>query len=136
MQGRMHRYTPGLVEKAENPLYIIEMKRLCKDVDITDRGLISRAVYACLDKKYRRNDVIKYMSQTSGLKENQIRYIYFRYGNQRQDIPACPKKLPDSKKACHYPGGKEVYLLLWLFETHKQQKNYPKMESKIHDQEM
>ena len=56
------------------------MKRLCKDVDITDRGLISRAVYACLDKKYRRNDVIKYMSQVSGLKENQIRYIYFRYG--------------------------------------------------------
>ena len=82
MQGRMHRYTPGLVEKAENPLYIIEMKRLCKDVDITDRGLISRAVYACLDKKYRRNDVIKYMSQTSGLKENQIRYIYFRYGKR------------------------------------------------------
>lgn len=82
MQGRMHRYTPGLVEKAENPLYIIEMKRLCKDVDITDRGLISRAVYACLDKKYRRNDVIKYMSQVSGLKENQIRYIYFRYGKR------------------------------------------------------
>ena len=25
------------------------MKRLCKDVDITDRGLISKAVYACLN---------------------------------------------------------------------------------------
>ena len=82
MQGRMHRYTPGLVEKAENPLYIIEMKRLCKDVDITDRGLISRAVYACLDKKYKRNDVVRYMSHVSGLKENQIRYIYFRYGKR------------------------------------------------------
>ena len=70
----------GVSRKTESPLYIIEMKRLCKDVDITDRGLISRAVYACLDKKYRRNDVIKYMSQVSGLKENQIRYIYFRYG--------------------------------------------------------
>lgn len=58
------------------------MKRLCKDVDITDRGLIGRAVYACLDKKYKRNDVIKYMSQVSGLKENQIRYIYFRYGKR------------------------------------------------------
>lgn len=58
------------------------MKRLCKDVDITDRDLISRAVYACLDKKYRRNDVIRYMSQVSGLKENQIRYIYFRYGKR------------------------------------------------------
>ena len=58
------------------------MKRLCKDVDITDRGLIGRAMYACLDKKHRRNDVIKYMSQVSGLKENQIRYIYFRYGKR------------------------------------------------------
>ena len=55
------------------------MKRLCKDVDITDRDLINKAVYACLDKKYKRNDVVRYMSHVSGLKENQIRYIYFRY---------------------------------------------------------
>lgn len=58
------------------------MKRLCKDVDITDRGLISKAVYACLDKKYKRNDVTRYMSQVSGLKENQIRCIYYRYGKK------------------------------------------------------
>lgn len=58
------------------------MKRLCKDVDITDRGLISRAVYACLDKKYKRNDAIRYFSQVSGLTENQIKYIYFRYGKK------------------------------------------------------
>lgn len=58
------------------------MKRLCKDIDITDRGLISRAVYACLDKKYKRNDVTRYMSQVSGLKENQIRCIYHRYGKK------------------------------------------------------
>lgn len=58
------------------------MKRLCKDVDITDRGLISRAVYACLDKKYKRNDVIRYFSQVSGLTENQIKYIYSRYGKK------------------------------------------------------
>lgn len=58
------------------------MKRLCKDVDITDRGLISRAVYACLDKKYKRNDVIRYFSQISGLTETQIKYIYFRYGKK------------------------------------------------------
>lgn len=45
-----------------------------------DRGLISRAVYACLDKKYKRNDVVRYLSQVSNLKENQIRCIYFRYG--------------------------------------------------------
>lgn len=58
------------------------MKRLCKDINITDRGLISRAVYACLNKKYRRNDVVRYLSQISGLTENQIRYIYFRYGKK------------------------------------------------------
>ena len=58
------------------------MKRLCKNVDITDIGLISRAVYACLDKKYKRNDVIRYFSQVSGLTENQIKYIYFRYGKK------------------------------------------------------
>ena len=56
------------------------MKRLCKDVDITDRGLISRAVYACLNKKYKRNDVTKYLSQVSGLNQKYIRCIYHRYG--------------------------------------------------------
>ena len=58
------------------------MKRLCKDVDITDRGLISRAVYACLKNKYKRNDVTRYFSQVSGLTENQIRCIYYRYGKK------------------------------------------------------
>lgn len=56
------------------------MKRLCKDVDITDRGLISRAVYACLNKKYKRNDVVKYLSDISGIKEKYIRIIHYRYG--------------------------------------------------------
>lgn len=56
------------------------MKRLCKDVDITDRGLISKAVYACLNKKYKRNDVVKYLSQVSGIKQEYIRCIYYRYG--------------------------------------------------------
>lgn len=56
------------------------MKRLCKDVDITDRGLISRAVYACLKKKYKRNDTQKYLSQASGIEEKYVRCIYKRYG--------------------------------------------------------
>ena len=56
------------------------MKRLCKDVDITDRGLISKAVYACLSKKYKRNDVVKYLSQVSGIEQEYIRCIYYRYG--------------------------------------------------------
>lgn len=56
------------------------MKKLCKDVDITDRGLISKAIYACLNKKYKRNDVVKYLSQVSGIKQEYIRCIYYRYG--------------------------------------------------------
>lgn len=58
------------------------MKRLCKDVDITDRGLISRAVYACLDKKYKRNDTARYMAQVSGLTESQVKCIHARYGRR------------------------------------------------------
>ena len=56
------------------------MKRLCKDVDITDRGLVSRAVYACLKRKYKRNDTQKYLSQVSGIEEKYVRCIYKRYG--------------------------------------------------------
>ena len=58
------------------------MKRLCKDIDITDRDLISRAVYECLDRKYKRNDTMRYMSQITGIKEGYIRYIYHRYGKR------------------------------------------------------
>lgn len=72
----------GVSRITESPLYIIEMKRLCKDVDITDKGLISRAVYACLKNKYKRNDVTRYFSQVSGLTENQIRCIHHRYGRK------------------------------------------------------
>lgn len=58
------------------------MKRLCKDIDITDRDLISRAVYECLDRKYKRNDTMRYMSQVTGIKEGYIRCIYNRYGKR------------------------------------------------------
>ena len=58
------------------------MKRLCKDVDITDRGLISKAVYENKKKKYKRNDVVKYLSQVSGIKQEYIRCIYYRYGKK------------------------------------------------------
>lgn len=56
------------------------MKRLCKDVDITDRGLISQAVYHCLQKKYKRNDTIKFLSGFTVLTGDQIRYILHRGG--------------------------------------------------------
>ena len=58
------------------------MKKLCKNVDITDRGLISRAVHDCLRHKYKRNDVTKYLSQISGLSQSQIQCIYYRYGKE------------------------------------------------------
>lgn len=58
------------------------MKRLCKDVDITDIGLISRAVYKCLEHKYKRNDTIKYLSQVSGVSEDASRNILEDYGKE------------------------------------------------------
>lgn len=58
------------------------MKRLCKDVDITDRSLISQAVKECLRKKYKRNDTMRYMSEVSGMREGYIRCIYKRYGKE------------------------------------------------------
>ena len=58
------------------------MKKLCKNVDITDRGLISRAVHDCLRHKYKRNDVTKYLSQISGLSQSRIHCIYYRYGKE------------------------------------------------------
>lgn len=56
------------------------MKRLCKDIDITDRNLISRATYKCIKNKYKRSDVLELFSNISGLSNNQICVIYCRYG--------------------------------------------------------
>lgn len=56
------------------------MKRYCKKIDVTDRELISVAVYTCLDKKITRNDTMKLFSDTSGLTANQVRCIHHRYG--------------------------------------------------------
>ena len=58
------------------------MKRLCKDVDITDIVLISRAVYKCLEHKYKRNDTIKYFSQVSGVSEDALKNILEDYGKE------------------------------------------------------
>lgn len=43
------------------------MKRKCKNIDITDRELISRAVYKCIWDKLTRRDVVKLLSAYSGL---------------------------------------------------------------------
>lgn len=58
------------------------MKRLCKDIDITDISLISRAVYKCLERKYKRNDTIKYFSRVSGVSEDALRNILEDYGKE------------------------------------------------------
>lgn len=55
------------------------MKRVCKDIDITDRDLISRATYKCLKNKYKRNDVLELFANISSLTKNQIHVIYYRY---------------------------------------------------------
>ena len=55
------------------------LKRLCKDIDITDRDLISKATYKCLKNKYKRNDTLELFSSISGLTKNQIYTIYYRY---------------------------------------------------------
>lgn len=56
------------------------MKRYCKAIDITDRGLISTAVYKCLKKKYKRNDVLRLLSTYTTLDVNQIYCIFRRNG--------------------------------------------------------
>lgn len=73
----------GVSRTTESPIMNNrKMKRLCKDVDITDRSLISKAVYECLKKKYKRNDTVRYISEVSGIKEGYIRRIYKRYGKE------------------------------------------------------
>ena len=56
------------------------MKRLCKDVDISDINLIRRSVYCCFDKKYKRNDTMEFLSNVSGIDKNKIKYIYKKNG--------------------------------------------------------
>ena len=58
------------------------MKRYCKAIDITDRGLISTAVYKCLNKKYKRNDTLRLLSTYTIMDVNQIYCIIRRYGKK------------------------------------------------------
>ena len=58
------------------------MKKYCKDVDISDRSLISKAAYDCLQDKYSRNDTMRLFSDISGLRCNQVHCIYYRYGKR------------------------------------------------------
>ena len=56
------------------------MKRYCKNIDITDRDLISRTVYCCIDDKYTRRDTLHMLEEYSGVKSHIIKDIIKEYG--------------------------------------------------------
>lgn len=56
------------------------MKRYCKNVDITDRKLIQKAVHKCLRNKYKRNDVLEMFSEYSGLPKDFIKGAFEEFG--------------------------------------------------------
>lgn len=56
------------------------MKRYCKNVDITDRKLIQKAVYKCLKKKYKRKDVHRMFSEYTGLPADTIKGMFNEFG--------------------------------------------------------
>lgn len=57
-------------------------KKYCKNIDITNRDLISKATYNCLSDKYTRNDTLELLSDISGLRKCQIYNIHYRYGRK------------------------------------------------------
>lgn len=61
---------------------VLRTKKYCKNIDITNRDLISNATYSCLADKYTRNDTLELLSDISGLRKCQIYNIYYRYGRK------------------------------------------------------
>lgn len=49
-----------------------KIKKYCKNINITDRDLISRAVYTCIDDKYTRPDTLHMFEEYSGIKSSVI----------------------------------------------------------------
>lgn len=56
------------------------MKRYCKNVDITDRKLIQKAVYKCLRNKYKRKDTVTMFSEYTGLPPGIINGVLNKFG--------------------------------------------------------
>lgn len=66
----------GVSRKAEHPLKDNrKMKKYCKNIDITDRKLISNAVYECLEGKYARNDTCIMFSYYSHIPPEYIKAL-------------------------------------------------------------
>ena len=61
---------------------MLRTKKYCKNIDITNRDLISNATYRCLADKYTRNDTLELLSGISGLRKCQIYNIHYRYGRK------------------------------------------------------
>ena len=51
------------------------MKRYCKNVDISDRTFIKESIKECLREKYKRNDVIRLLSEYSHLPKDFIKGV-------------------------------------------------------------
>lgn len=64
------RHRLGLVDIRTSLGLIMIMKKCCKNIDITDRELISRAVWSCISDKMTRKDTIKMFSEYSGVPES------------------------------------------------------------------
>ena len=89
----MQQVIMGFSRKTEGAINIIEFSQIyiqkggkftktyCKNVDITDRELIKRATYDCLDDKYTRGDTLRLFSKFTSLTPKQINNIYHR-GNR------------------------------------------------------
>ena len=58
------------------------MKRYCKDIDVTERELISRAVYDCLSGKYTRRDTLQLLQQYSGVPSEWLKTAIETSGKQ------------------------------------------------------
>ena len=74
----------GVSRKTESPLKDNRsMKTYCKRIDITDRKLISKSVYQCLEgtdkrnrkSKYNRNDTLNLLASYSGIDPEVIRGV-------------------------------------------------------------
>lgn len=55
----------------------VNVKRYCKNVDITDREFLSNAIRDCIKKKLTRNDTINLFCQYSGLPYDMIYHIVY-----------------------------------------------------------
>lgn len=57
------------------------IKKCCKTTDVSNRKLITTAVYNCLDGKYKRRDTLEYLSSHTILSSNEIYCIIHKMKN-------------------------------------------------------